>query len=115
MVDWVGGELGGGLVLIWVVVMGWWWAYVLVDEVDDGLVHEGVLSYAEVDAAGCVRDPASSTFMRRDGLHALGALGRPWVCEGLLKELPLAHVDVVVGRPVGDVEGCCHILDGVGS
>ena len=46
MVDWVDGELGGGLMLLLLLFFGGLAAYVLADEVDDVLVHEGVFGHA---------------------------------------------------------------------
>jgi hypothetical protein len=46
--------------------------------------------------------------------HSFRAIRCPGVGKGLLKELPLAHVDIIVSRSLGDQKGGGHVLGGHG-
>lgn len=50
--------------------------------------------------------------LSRADSHSFGAIRCPGVGKGLLKELPLTHVNIVVASSLSDMEGGGHLLSG---
>ena len=77
-------------------------------------MHEGILGHAQVHPSSNAVSESDKrdNSLRKADSRAIRVIGSPGVGESLFEILPLAMVNVVVARPVRDLEGRGCVLGG---